>query len=256
MTINRNTFQRAELVLGTDTLQHIRNKKVIIFGIGGVGSWCAEALVRTGIEHLTIVDFDIVCESNINRQLMATSKTIGLKKVEVLKDRLLDINPDAKIVTIQKIYSTENFESFQLDSYDYIIDAIDTLENKIHLIQTATQTNAVFFSSMGAALKVDPTRVKTTEFWKVQGCPLAASLRRKFRGMEKPAKKFICVYSDENGKNKERDLEIESASGLADATLSKKGQANGSLVFVTATFGLTLASLVIQDIRNRTQNHE
>lgn len=255
MTTNSNSFQRAELLLGTDALQNIQSKKVIIFGIGGVGSWCAEALVRTGIKYLTIVDFDIVCESNINRQLMATAKTVGQRKVDVLKERLLDINPHAEIITIQKIYSTDNFESFGLEGYDYIIDAIDTLDNKIHLIQTATKTNATLFSSMGAALKMDPTKVKTSEFWKVQGCPLAAALRRKFRQKDKPAKKFYCVYSDELVKNKTLDTEIEKVSGLADHTLAKKGQANGSLVFVTATFGLTLASLVIQDIKNQTQNY-
>lgn len=254
MSTNNNTFQRAELLLGTDTLEDIHTKKVIIFGIGGVGSWCAEALVRTGIQHLTIVDFDIVCESNINRQLMATSKTVGQKKIEVLRERLLDINPKAEITAIQKIYSTENFESFNLDSYDYIIDAIDTLDNKVHLMQTATKTNATLFSSMGAALKLDPTKVKTAEFWKVQGCPLAASLRRKFRTQEKPSKKFLCVYSDELVKNRTIDKDIEKASGLADDTLSKKGQPNGSLVFVTATFGLALASLVIQDIKNKVES--
>lgn len=258
MTTNKNIFKRTELLLGTENLKNIHSKKVILFGVGGVGSWCAEALVRTGIEHLTIVDFDNVCETNVNRQLMATTKTVGLKKVEVLKERLLDINPDANILALQKIYSVDNYESFDLDSYDYIIDAIDSLENKAHLIRTATKTSATFFSSMGAALKMDPTKVKVAEFWKVQGCPLAAALRRKMRQGEKPAKKFRCVYSDELVKNKQQEIaseisgKSEDSSGLADHTLGKKGLPNGTLVFVTAAFGLALASLVIQDISEKT----
>lgn len=254
MTKNKDIFKRAELLLGTDVLNDIATKRVIVFGIGGVGSWCAEALVRTGIEHITIVDFDEVCVTNINRQLIATTKTIGLKKVDVLKERLLDVNPDAEVTALQKIYSADNYESFDLESYDYIIDAIDSLENKVHLIQAATKTDATFFSSMGAALKMDPTRIKIAEFWKVQGCPLGAALRRKLRKGDKPSKKFLCVYSDELLENKQINIASEIAgtsvdsSGLADNTLGKKGQPNGTLVFITATFGLTLASLVIKDI--------
>ena len=131
----------------------------------------------SGIRHLTIVDSDRVCVTNVNRQLMATSKTVGQVKTELLRDRLLEINPKAEITALQKIYSPETSGSFQLDSYDFIIDAIDSLSNKVHLIQTATQTDAVFFSSMGAALKMDPTRIKIAEFWKVNGCPLGAALR-------------------------------------------------------------------------------
>lgn len=257
MKENKDIFKRAELLLGTDTLEKIHSQKVIVFGVGGVGSWCAEALVRTGIEHITIVDFDDVCVTNVNRQLMATTKTVGQKKVEILKERLLDINPETQVTAIQKIYSAENFESFNLDSYDYIIDAIDSLENKVHLIQTATKTNATFFSSMGAALKMDPTRVRVAEFWKVQGCPLGAALRRKMRKADKPSKKFMCVYSDELIANKQVNIAREIAgtsadsSGLADKTLGKKGQPNGTVVFVTAAFGLTLASLVIKDISTK-----
>lgn len=254
MRENKDIFKRTELLLGTEVLNDVHSKKVIVFGIGGVGSWCAEALVRTGIEHITIVDFDEVCPTNINRQLIATTKTIGQKKVDVLKQRLLDVNPDAEVIALQKIYSAENYESFNLNSYDYIIDAIDSLENKVHLIQTATKTDATFFSSMGAALKMDPTKIKVAEFWKVQGCPLGAALRRKMRKADRPSKKFLCVYSDELIENKQTNIASEIAgtsadfSGLADQTLGKKGQANGTLVFVTATFGLTLASLVIKDI--------
>ncbi len=222
-------FQRTELLLGSGVMEQLAQKKVILFGVGGVGSWCAESLVRSGIIHLTLVDFDRVAVSNINRQLPATSETLGKPKVEVLKERLQSINPQARITALEQKYEPENSASFQLDTYDYILDAIDSLNNKIHLIQAATQTKATLFSSMGAALKMDPTRIRVAEFWKVQGCPLAAALRQRMRKGEKPAKKFLCVYSDELLPH------------------ARKDNVNGTLMHVTATFGLVLASMVIRE---------
>src|SRR5665647_627005 len=165
MGIEKGIFQRTELLIGKKKMDNLREKRVIIFGIGGVGSWCAESLIRSGIMHLTIVDSDRVCVTNINRQIMATTKTVGKVKTEVLKERLLDINPKAEINALQMIYNKETHESFQLETFDFIIDAIDSFANKIYLIKMATQTDAVFFSSMGAALKMDPTRIKVSEFW-------------------------------------------------------------------------------------------
>jgi len=209
-------------------MKRIAEKRVIIFGVGGVGSWCAESLVRSGIKHLTIVDSDSVCASNINRQLMATTKTVGQVKVDALKERLLTINPSAEINALHQFFTAETADSFELDTYDYIIDAIDSLKDKALLILMATQTNAQFFSSMGAALKLDPTRIKTTEFWKVQGDPLARTLRKRFKHEGKyPARKFQCVYSDE--------------------LVESQGAGKGSLVHITAIFGFMLASLVVQD---------
>ena len=171
MAIDQGIFSRAELLVGGETMERIAQKRVIIFGVGGVGSWCAESLVRSGIHLLTIVDSDCVCITNINRQLMATTKTIGQVKVDALKERLLTINPEAEITALQKIFTQETAEEFNLDSYDYIIDAIDSLKDKALLILMACRTKAKFFSSMGAALKMDPTRIRVTEFWKVQGDP-------------------------------------------------------------------------------------
>ena len=181
MAIEDAIFRRSELLLGVDTIERIGQKRVIIFGVGGVGSWCAESLVRSGIRHLTIVDSDRVCITNINRQLMATTKTVGQVKVEVLKERLLSINPSADITALQKIFTQDTADEFEIGSYDYIIDAIDSLKDKALLILMATRTKAKFISSMGAALKLDPTRIKITEFWKVQGDPLARALRKKFK---------------------------------------------------------------------------
>lgn len=227
---NKEIFQRVELLLGEEMLNKLGEKKIIIFGLGGVGSWCAESLIRTGVRHLTLVDSDNVVLSNVNRQLPATTQTIGMSKVEVLKNHFLTINPEADITAVQKMYEADTSGSFNLDTYDYIIDAIDSINSKVHLIQTACKTEAVFFSSMGAALKLDPAKIKTTEFWKVQGDPLARAIRQKFKTEEKPSKKFLCVYSEERLKNK-----VQST-------------ANGTVMHVTAVFGLTLASLVIQDI--------
>jgi len=246
-------LQRTELLLGSKTMERIARKRVIIFGVGGVGSWCAESLVRSGIQLLTLVDFDVVAETNSNRQIHATTKTIGKPKVEVLKKRLLEINPNVEIVALKKVYNAETSDEFALSSYDFIIDAIDSLNSKIHLIRMATRTEAVFFSSMGAALKIDPARIKVSEFWKVHGCPLGYTIRKRIRKGDLPAKKFLCVYSDELLENKGllpdeiRELNVDEETGIKKTT-------NGTLCHITAIFGFTIASLVIQSICNETNN--
>ena len=266
MAIEQAIFRRTELLLGEETMQRIASKRVIIFGVGGVGSWCAESLVRSGIRQLTIVDSDRVCITNINRQLMATAKTVGQVKVEVLRERLLTINPSAEITAMQQIFCEETAESFELESYDYVIDAIDSLKDKALLILLACQKEVTFFSSMGAALKLDPTRIKVTEFWKVQGDPLARALRNRFkRNKQYPSRKFQCVYSDELLQNKgtnatcgtEECVCPKAKSGPGNPSLlnhewcSTKAQINGTVSHVTAIFGLMLAGLVIQDIVKR-----
>ena len=234
MAINEAIFRRSELLLGDEAMSRIAEKRVIIFGVGGVGSWCAESLIRSGIRKLTIVDSDRVCITNINRQLMATTKTVGQVKVDALKERLLTINPLAEITALQQIFTAETAESFGLDSYDYIIDAIDSLKDKALLILMATSTKAQFFSSMGAALKLDPTRIKIVEFWKVKGDPLARALRNRFkRDKQFPKRKFQCVYSDELLENRQ--------------PIDPEDKGNGSIAHITAIFGFMLAGLVIQD---------
>ena len=244
MAIEDDIFKRSNLLLGDEAMQIVAAKRVIIFGVGGVGSWCAESLIRSGIHHLTIVDSDRVCASNINRQLMATTLTVGQIKVDALKERLLSINPQADITTIEKVFNEESADTFDLDSYDYIIDAIDSLKDKALLILLATKTKAKFFSSMGAALKIDPTRIRVTEFWKVEGDPLARMLRKRFKQNDQyPKRKFQCVYSDELLQNKGPQPQ-EKEETLSQIT---KGQTNGSLAHLTAIFGFTLAGLVLQD---------
>ena len=235
-------FHRSELLLGRDGMKALASKRVILFGVGGVGSWCAEGLIRSGVVHLTIVDSDVVSITNVNRQLMATMQTVGQVKVDAMKERLLAINPNADITAMQKVFCEETVGEFALDTYDYIIDAIDSLKDKALLIIKATQTKAIFFSSMGAALKLDSTRIKVAEFWKVNGDPLARAIRRKFKYKQiYPEKKFMCVYSDELLDNQEVD-----AVEIVENNSSKK-QVNGSLVHITAIFGFTLAGLVVKD---------
>ncbi len=263
MAFSQAIFRRSELLVGEDVMERIAQKRVIIFGVGGVGSWCAETLVRSGIRQLTIVDSDRVCITNINRQLMATTKTVGQVKVEALKERLLTINPQAEITALQKIFTQETAEEFALDSYDYIIDAIDSLKDKALLILMASRTEAKLFSSMGAALKMDPTRIKVTEFWKVQGDPLARALRNRFkRDKQFPKRKFQCVYSDELLTNRghnatcgtEHCMCPKAQDGPGDPSLlnhewcSSKAQINGTMAHITAIFGFMLGGLVLADI--------
>ena len=243
-------FNRTELLLGKETTHSIANKRVILFGVGGVGSWCAESLIRSGIHHLTIVDSDCVCATNINRQLMATPETIGQPKVEVLKKRLLSINPNAEINALQQVYCADTADSFHIETYDYILDAIDSLDNKVLLIRRACETSATFFASMGAAMKMDPLKIDIAEFWKVKGCPLAKALRNKFKKSKQfPAKKFKCVYSEELLENKGADTFHETTEHLPEHDWqATKVHTNGTIAHTTAIFGFMLAGLVIQDI--------
>ena len=237
-------FQRANLLLGEEAMSRLSTKRVIIFGVGGVGSWCAESLIRTGIGHLTIVDSDVVCTSNINRQLMATTETVGHVKVEALCERLLTINPNADIIALQKVFTEETADQFDIGSYDYVIDAIDSLDDKALLIETACKLPCRLFSSMGAALKLDPTRIKVAEFWKVQGDPLARALRNRFKKQKRfPKRKFLCVFSDELLQNRGENISCGPEDGMW-----KKSRVNGSLAHITAIFGFTLAGLVVQDV--------
>lgn len=232
-------FERTALVAGSDMMALMAAARVTVFGVGGVGSWCVEALARSGIGNITIVDPDEVAVSNINRQLPALHSTVGRPKVEVVARRIADINPAAKVTAIQGRYTPDNGASFNLAEQDFVIDAIDSLADKADLILRCTDParapRTAFYSSMGAARKLDPAKIRTTEFWKVDGCPLARALRTRFRrsGIF-PRRKFQCVYSPETLPHR-----LNDGSG-----------ANGTFAHATAIFGLTLASLVITRLYN------
>ena len=222
--LEKAIFNRTELLLGADVMQALSEVMVILFGVGGVGSWCAEGLVRSGVKHLTIVDSDRVSITNVNRQLMATTKTVGQVKVEALKNHLLEINPNAEIEAIQAIYCEDTADRFDLDSYDYVVDAVDSLKDKALLILKATASRAKFYCSLGAALKTNPLKVQVAEFWDVRGCPLGAALRKKMkRAGTFPAHKFLCVYDDEVLENRGADSvgKVEDCFGDVQAKCSQ-----------------------------------
>lgn len=250
-------FDRTARLLGNDGLECLDRIKVIIFGVGGVGSWAAETLVRTGVTHVTIVDADKVAASNVNRQLPALVSTVGKVKVDVLSRHLLDINPEASVTALHTLYNASTASSFSLEEYDYVIDAIDSLSDKALLILNATEAMSMhkgmkLFSSMGAALKLDPSRIAVDEFWKVKGCPLAAALRRKFKKSGRfPARKFKCVYSDELVPNSPAYEPAATEDGGMAPMSFNKAVTNGSLMHITSIFGITLASLVIRDAISR-----
>lgn len=229
-------FSRSEALFGEQSMEALRSKRVIIFGVGGVGSWAAEALIRTGLTHLTLVDGDTVQASNINRQLPATQETIGMPKVEALKARLLTINPKAQIISIPEMMNDAWLQANGLSEYDYVIDAIDSVNDKVDLILYATRVRGLkIFSSMGAALRFDPTQVTTAELMAIKGDALAKAVRVRMKKLDRyPYKKVRCVYSTEQ---------------------AQRCEERGSLMQVTAVFGCTLASLVIDDIRKASQKN-
>ena len=222
-------FSRSTALLGEKSMALLQSKRVILFGIGGVGSWCAECLIRTGLKHLTIVDGDTVQASNLNRQLPATQATIGMPKVEALKARLLEINPEAEIEARFEMVNGEWLAANGLEGYDYVVDAIDSVADKTDLIIYATRARVKIFSSMGAALRFDPTQVTTGELMTIKGDALAKAVRARMKKIGvHPYRKVKCVYSTEQAQTCET---------------------RGSLMQVTAVFGLTLASMVVNDIR-------
>jgi len=235
MSINP-IFERLALITGVEGLEKLAKTKVLVFGAGGVGGWAAEALVRSGIGKIGIVDSDTICASNVNRQVEATSMTVGQPKATALKKRLLEINPDCEITAWDELFCRENSSVFDIASAGYVIDAIDTLNHKLDLIETVCGAGVTLYSSMGMALKMDPSLIKTASVWKTTNCPLARLVRQglRERGFSSD---FTVVYSGEL---------LSHASFPAPVPGQKR--VNGSVVTVTASAGLLLASLVLRDI--------
>ena len=226
METKEKPLSRSEALLGAETLARLEKMRIVVFGVGGVGSWCAECLVRTGARQLTLVDDDVVAVSNLNRQDQATAQTLGVPKVEALRRRLLEIAPDAAIEAVQARYGESTAERFSPERFDCAIDAIDSVVEKMLLITRFGASSCALYSSMGAALRLDPTRVRISDFRKVEGDGLARALRQRFKREGVPVPRFQCVWSDEPP--------CEPPSGV-----------RGSLMQVTGAFGLALASLVV-----------
>ena len=231
----KGEFSRTEILIGKDNLEKIKNSKIIVFGIGGVGTFVVEGLIRSGVGNITLVDFDKIVTSNINRQIIATQNTIGLPKVSVMRDRILSINPNVNVKTIEKMYTEENFQEFFQEEYDYIVDAIDTVKSKIHLIVQAKKRNIKIISSLGTGNKLDATCFEVADIYDTSVCPLARILRKELKLRNISSLKV--VYSKEEPK-------------LFDQSSIKENGKNvvGSISFVPSVAGLIIAGEVIKDI--------
>ena len=232
----KEQFKRTEIIFSRENMEKLYNSKVIVFGVGGVGGHLVEALARSGIGHIAIVDFDTVEITNINRQLVATHSSLGKSKVEVLKERLLDINPDIEVEAINKFYLPENEDEFDLSKYDYVVDAVDNMSAKISLVLRANSQNVPIISAMGAGNKIDPTKLEVSDIYKTSVDPLAKILRHELK--KRGIAHLKVVYS------KEDPIKVEEYN-------EKKRAITGSTSFVPPAMGLIIASEVIKDLMNR-----
>lgn len=244
-------FSRTELLIGKDGLEALKSSKVAIFGIGGVGTYAVEGLVRAGLEKFVLVDDDCICLTNINRQLHATRKTVGKVKVEVMKERILEINPRAEVTTIQRFYMPECAEELIKDDYDYIIDAVDTVTAKIDLVLQAKKRNIPIISSMGAGNKLDPTKFEVEDIFKTSVCPLAKVMRKELR--QRGIKSLKVVYSKETPLKPMEEENSSCNTGCicpsgTTRTCTTRNQIPGSVSFVPSVVGLIIAGEVVKDI--------
>ena len=237
-----NQFSRTELLFGREAMEKLSQSRVAVFGIGGVGGFTAEALVRSGVGSIDLIDDDKVCLTNINRQIIATHKTIGKYKVDVAEERLLDINPDAKIVKHRVFYTHDTADKFDFTQYDYVVDAIDTVTGKLLLAQNAQTAGTPIISSMGAGNKLDPTAFEVADIYKTSVCPLAKVMRQELK--KRGVKKLKVVYSKEPAIKPIDDMDIKNLENSS----KQKRQVPGSNAFVPSVVGLIIAGEVIQDL--------
>ena len=245
-----NQFSRTELLFGKEAMEKLASSRVAVFGIGGVGGYTAEALVRSGIGAIDLIDDDKVCLTNINRQIYATRKTIGKYKVDVAAERIAEINPDVQVRTYKTFYMPETADQFDFSEYDYIVDAIDTVKGKLTLAQNADLAGTPIISSMGAGNKLDPTAFEVADIYKTSVCPLARVMRYELK--RRGIKKLKVVYSKETpiepiDEMHIAELENSSAPG-AQRSGAQKRQVPGSNAFVPPVVGLIIAGEVIKDL--------
>ena len=247
-----NQFSRTQLLLGAEAMELLSNKKVAVFGIGGVGGYVCEALVRSGIGSFDLIDDDKVCLTNLNRQIIATRKTVGKYKAEVMRDRMLEINPDAKIDIYKCFFLPENADDFPFSEYDYIVDAVDTVSAKIELIMRAEKEGVPIISAMGAGNKLDAGRLKVADIYDTKVCPLARVMRRELK--KRNIKKLKVVYSDELPIRPLEDMSISCRTNCicppgAKHKCTERRDIPGSTAFVPAVAGLLIAGEIIKDLR-------
>jgi tRNA A37 threonylcarbamoyladenosine dehydratase len=229
-------FSRTELLIGSEALNILKNKKVAICGVGGVGSFVAEGLIRSNIGRFVLVDNDTVCLTNINRQIHATYKTVGRPKVEVMRERMLDINPDAEVAAIRQFITYDNVDGIISDDLDYVVDAVDTVSAKIALVLACKQKNIPIVSCMGAGNKLDPTTFKIADIYETSICPLAKVMRNELK--KRGVSSLKVLYSVEQPIKPQGTIEEQSS----------KRQIPGSISFVPSVAGLIIAGEVIKDL--------
>lgn len=244
-------FSRTELLLGKEAMNKLSGSRVAVFGIGGVGGYACEALVRSGVGAFDLIDDDKVCLTNLNRQIIATRKTVGKYKVEVMKDRILEINPDADVRIHKCFFLPENADEFPFEEYDYIVDAVDTVTAKITLVMKAQEKNVPIISSMGAGNKLDGSQFKVSDIYKTKMCPLAKVMRRELK--KRSVKKLKVVYSEEKPIKPFEDMSISCRTNCicppgAKHKCTERRDIPGSVAFVPSVAGLILAGEVVKDL--------
>lgn len=246
-----NQFSRTQLLIGEEGINRLKGAKVAVFGIGGVGGYVCEALVRSGVGAFDLIDDDKVCLTNLNRQIIATRKTVGKYKVDVMKERILDINPDADVQVHKCFFLPENAADFPFEEYDYIVDAVDTVTAKISLVMKAKELNIPIISSMGAGNKLDASLFKVADIYQTKVCPLAKVMRRELK--KRGVKKLKVVYSEEQPMTPIEDMAISCRSncicppGAAHKCTGRRA-IPGSVAFVPSVAGLIIAGEVVKDL--------
>ena len=240
-----NKFARTKLLLGQDGIDKLQASRVAVFGVGGVGGYVCEALVRSGIGTFDIIDNDKVCESNINRQIIATTKTIGRDKVDVMRERMQDINPDVTVNIHKCFFLPENADEFPFEEYDYVVDAVDTVTAKIALVMKCKEKNVPIISSMGAGNKLDASAFKVSDIYKTKVCPLAKVMRHELK--KRGVKKLKVVYSEELPLTP-----VNDGTNVCEKEVSTivKRATPGSVAFVPSVAGLIIAGEVVKDLTN------
>ena len=246
-----NQFSRTQLLIGEETIKKLSESRVAVFGIGGVGGYVCEALVRSGVGHFDLIDDDKVCLTNLNRQILATRKTVGKYKAEVMAERMQEINPEVDIRIHKCFFLPENADDSPFDEYDYVIDAVDTVTAKLELIMRCKEKNVPVISAMGAGNKLDAGRMKIADIYETQVCPLARVMRHELR--KRGVKKLKVVYSDEQPIRPLEDMSISCRSHCicppgAQHKCTERRDIPGSTAFVPAVAGLLIAGEVVRDI--------
>ena len=244
-------FSRTELLLGKEAMNKLEDARVAVFGIGGVGGYVCEALARSGVGKLDLIDNDKVCMSNLNRQIIATRKTVGQYKTEVMKDRILDINPEAEVNIHNCFFLPDNADEFPFEEYDYVVDAVDTVTAKIALVMKCKELDIPIISSMGAGNKLDGSQFKVADIYKTKVCPLAKVMRRELK--KRGVKKLKVVYSEEIPTRPIEDISISCRTNCicppeAEHKCTERRDIPGSVAFVPSVAGLIIAGEVVKDL--------